>query len=218
MAENISTNGVQLYNSNQSTIQLSYWNDNLSVKINPVLDAGSRTDKKVYNYDVVFSTAFNIPKAVYMMECIKKTIIPSMESGTPCNIGVPTGQNNLIVIGIRDNNEKNPYLTIFKGIDPTTKRASSNISYDFVATNTISNYSEDGTFDQVAQYTDFYVFVSWLKSSISALTKAHVHVNKHEQTPKSNKSYGNPMSVAPRVEKESSTNVETVDSLEDLPF
>ena len=72
---NTSTRTVQLYNSNagedSSTIRFGFWNDYVSININPILPKSEQTDNKLFNYEQNASILLDIEAVVDVLHGIK---------------------------------------------------------------------------------------------------------------------------------------------------
>lgn len=120
-----------------SCLQLTYWNDKLSLKINP-LQSVSPEGLRQYDYSRRATTAITQEKCLALVNDIEKTIIPKIESGEPLtepiNVGVPVGTKGTAVYIEYKNDEKgvpSTYLTMYTNIDSTTNKAPADGVYSY---------------------------------------------------------------------------------------
>lgn len=98
---------IRTFYSDLSALQLSYWNENISVKINPIIPGGNADGIRQYDYNRKIMTAITTEKAIGLYKKIKKNIIPVLEAiengeqtslEKPINAGVQIGQGTLLFI------------------------------------------------------------------------------------------------------------------------
>lgn len=97
---------IRTFYSDLSALQLSYWNENISVKINPFI--GLRQDGiRQYDFNRKIMTAISTDKAIALYKKLKKNVIPEIEAiengektalEKDINVGVPIGQGTLLFI------------------------------------------------------------------------------------------------------------------------
>lgn len=88
---------IKYFYSDLSSLSLSYWNQNLSIKINP-LQAINEDGRRVYDYSRRVGTALTPEKCLALSLEIEKKILPAIEKvqngetlEEPINVGVPVG-------------------------------------------------------------------------------------------------------------------------------
>ena len=153
-----------------STLQVSGWDEMLSLRINPTLPPDKQSKEQVFDYDKFVATSLNMEKAMLLIYKIEKDINPAIEAGEEKNVGISVGGDSLIVIGTGKalTNEIKPYLAIHKGLNPDTKIAEQSIYYEFRKSMTIDDYNaENGSYTVEEGYNaEFILFCELLKSFI----------------------------------------------------
>lgn len=183
---NINTRFMQFMNAEAetpSTMQLSYWNDMLSIKINPALPPEKRTQNSFYNYEEGITTALTVEKVLTLVNEIKREIIPAIKAGTNRVIGIPiAGGTSLLTVstGVKRFGEVRPFVTIFKNLNPETKRPEQQLSYEFINGLVVNDYDETtGSFTTDSVQSDLLLFVTCLENSIIGLTSSVAHSNRY---------------------------------------
>ena len=183
--ENTNTRGIQFMNKDgfyPSTLLLGFWNELVSIKFHPALEASQQTESKVFNYDKVISTALTLEKVVILLENIEKKVVPALEKGEESFAGVAIGGDSLIAVGskVKEDGSVCAYLGLFKEIDPSTLKPSTHIYYEFRKGDVIDSYSpEDGTFETSNRYhSEFILFTKILGASCEALSNAYAHATR----------------------------------------
>ncbi|NNV04736.1 hypothetical protein, partial [Brevibacillus sp. MCWH] len=140
---NVNTRGIQFMNSEgnfPSTLQIGYWNDMISLKINPALDKSQQTETKKFDYEKLISTAITLEKATILAEAVEKYVLPSFDEKKEIFKGVPVGGDSLVGVGIKViNGEPVSYFGIFKSLDEKTKKPESFMIYEFKAGYSVDN-------------------------------------------------------------------------------
>ena len=183
---NVNTRFMQFMNSEASTpstMQLSYWNDMLSIKINPALPVEKRTQNSFYNYEEGITTALTVEKVLTLVNEIKREIIPAIKAGENRVIGIPiAGGTSLLTVstGVKRFNEVKPFVTLFKNLDPNTKRPEQQLSYEFLNGLVVNDYDEnEGSFTTESVQSDLLLFVTCLENAITGLTSSVAHSNRY---------------------------------------
>ena len=140
--QNVTTK-IRTFYGNISCLQLSYWNENISIKINP-LKMVSPEGIREYDYDAKAISAITGDKATALAELATKEILPVMEkvkSGeitsleNSINIGVSVGTKGGHIYLIYKNDENGipyAYLTLYTTSTPDGKPDENNsYSYKF---------------------------------------------------------------------------------------
>lgn len=182
----VNTRGYQFTNKNgfdPSALSVGFWNDFLSIRINPALEKSQQTETRVFDYDKSVSTALSLRLIVRMLHGIENCIIPAIESGESHSISVQVGGDSLITIGTGTkytNNKVCQYLAIHKELDPSTRKPAMSMFYEFSTDNIIKDYNEsDGSYNIDSNINDeFKLFVQILKSAIIGLSKSTVHADR----------------------------------------
>lgn len=183
---NVNTRFMQFMNSEASTpstMQLSYWNDMLSIKINPALPPEKRTQNSFYNYEEGITTALTAEKVLTLVSEIKREIIPAIKLGENKVIGIPiAGGTSLLTVstGLKRFGVIRPFVTIFKNLNPETKRPEQQLSYEFINGLVVNDYDpETGSFTTDPVHSDLLLFVTCLENSIIGLTSSVTHSNRY---------------------------------------
>ena len=171
-----------------SCLQLSYWNENISIKINPLQGVNSEGIRQ-YDYNRRANTALRCDKCLALKSKIDEKILPEIqkvkESGTlekPVNTGISVGDKGSAVFveyKADDNGVPHVYLTVYTNIGADNKAPKDGIySYKFAKVNMIDDYDpENGT--GVENYVDaeFLFFYDKLKSVADVCGNAAHSVN-----------------------------------------
>ena len=183
---NLNTRFMQFMNAESttpSTMQLSYWNDMLSIKINPALPPEKRTQNSFYNYEEGITTALTVEKVLTLVNEIKREIIPAIKAGENRVIGIPiAGGTSLLTVstGVKRFGEVRPFVTIFKNLSPETKRPEQQLSYEFINGLVVNDYDENtGSFTTDSVQSDLLLFVTCLENAIIGLTSSVAHSNRY---------------------------------------
>lgn len=187
---NTNTRGPQFSNKNgfdPSTLQLSYWNEMISIRISPALEPSKQTETKVFDYEKTVSTAINIEKATMLISAIKEHIIPAIEAGENKDIAFSINGDSLMAIGTgkRLTGEIRPFVAIHKSLNPDTKKPEMSIFYEFKQNQYIDNYDEKtGSYNVLNHiHAEFITFYKCITASVLAMSNAFVHssrmVNKY---------------------------------------
>lgn len=192
-----------------SSLQLTYWNDKLSIKINP-LQSISPEGLRQYDYTRRATTAITQEKCLALVNDIEKNIIPKIESGESLtdniNVGVAVGTKGTAVYVEYKNDDKgipSTYLTMYTNIDPTTNKAPTEgiYSYKFTKTQVSVGYdSETGESKGTkAVESEFMFFFDKLKTMPQICGTAAQSINMdnmNKSAPKNNynSSYSNTQS------------------------
>ena len=162
---------VRTFYSDISCLQLSYWNENLSVRIAPVNGVGTDGVRQ-YNYNMRAATAITVDKAIALKKKIDEVIMPAIEKvketkdlEAPVNVGMSVGnKGSALFVEFRKNDEGVPtlYLKIYTNIDAESNKAPTDgvFSYPFAKTTMITGYDAEtgaATTDTVESEFEFFV-------------------------------------------------------------
>lgn len=140
--------------SDLSCLQLSYWNENVSIKINPLKDKtpdGLRT----YDYNRRANTALTVDKCLTLTKNIEERIFPEIEKVRSGGIlekristGVMVGSHGsaiFIEYNYDENNIPSVYFTVYTNIDPTTFKAPAEgvFRYKFSKVTSLDSYNPE---------------------------------------------------------------------------
>lgn len=184
---NVNTSGRQYYNSDgvhKSTLELSFWNKMVSLKIYPMLPEDKITESERFDYNNGIFTAVSTERAIYIHELIMNHIIPALESGQKLPAkGYPIGQDSALVLGTNQDTNGNTfaYIGILKGIDSETMKPSQGIFYQFNRMLTIEAYDyEAGSFEAGNSVkNEIYEFALQLKHAAEDLIGASTHADRY---------------------------------------
>ena len=182
--KNVTTRIKTLYGDTAS-LQLSYWNENLSIKINPLMSVDA-SGLRQYDYNRRATTAFTTEKAEAMCKKIKKKILTKIEEiedgGTldeTINVGVSVGTKGSAIF-VRYANDENSipsvYLDVYTNIGEDGKAPKDGIySYKFNKTEVMDSYDpETGEGHKVITESEFEFFFKKLDTLSDVVgTAAH---------------------------------------------
>lgn len=184
-AVNVNTRGLQMANREgfqPSTLVLGFWNDMISIKVHPALEASKQTDSKIFDYEQVFSTAITLEKAGVLIDKIENDLLPAITEKKEVFKGVSVGGDSLIGVGTKVQDDSViTYFAVFKKLDETTKQPDSSIYYEFKTTYTVDDYNpETGSFTitQGVQ-SEINLFLSFLKAAQIGLSNTVAHSVRH---------------------------------------
>lgn len=166
-----------------SSLTVGAWNENLSMRINPMLEPSKQSENRVFDYDRYVTTALTLEKAMLLAYRIEKDLIPAIENGIDKSIGIQVGGDSLLVVGTgkRITGEIRPFLAIHKSLNPDTKKPELSMFYEFKSSSSIDDYDEKtGAYsisDSVC--TEFKLFVILIKSFIKFGGNFTAHANRY---------------------------------------
>ena len=179
---------IRTFYSNLSMLQLSYWNENLSIKLHPV--TGTSADGlRQYDYNNKTTTAITPDKALALTSLIEKKIFPIRKEyedkgkfSGPCNVGITIPSKNIaICVEYKEdaNNSNTPtfYLNVYTQVGEDGKAAKETTkTYQFAKIPVIIGYDpETGNIAETKMVdSEFDFFFEKLKSVADiAGTAAH---------------------------------------------
>lgn len=166
-----------------SSLTVGSWNENLSLRINPMLEPSKQSDNRVFDYDRFVTTALTLEKAMLLLYRIEKDLLPAVESGEDKSIGIQVGGDSLLVVGTgkRLTGSIRPFLAIHKSLNPDTKKPELSMFYEFRSASSIDDYDETTGSYKISDsvYTEFKVFVNLLKSFINLGGNFTAHASKY---------------------------------------
>lgn len=188
--QSVNTRSYQFMNKDgfdPSTMSFGYWDDMVSLRFNPALEASKRTDKSVFDYNKAVSTALTLDKVMLLMYKINKEIIPAIENSEEKVIGIQIGGNaspvSVLVVGtgVARFGKVTPYIGLHKALNSSTRVPEMSIFYQFKNGECIDNYNEsDGTCDYSNDIpVEFYLFTELLKTAIIGLSHSVTHSGRH---------------------------------------
>jgi hypothetical protein len=147
---------IKTFYSDLSCLQLTYWNESISIKINPLLSV-SQDGIRQYDYNRRISTALSADKCLALKEKLEETFLPKIKEvasskklDKALNVGLQVGTKGSAVFFEYKNDEKGIptlYLTIYTNVGQDGKAPKDGVfSYKFSKVTTIENYDpESGT-------------------------------------------------------------------------
>ena len=199
-AINVNTK-VRTFYSDISCLQLTYWNENLSIRISPVNGVGTDGVRQ-YNYNMRAATAITVDKAIALKKKIDEVIMPALDEvkktntlANPVNVGMSVGnKGSALFIELRNNAEGVPTvsLVLYTNIDAESNKAPADgvYSYPFAKTTMITGYDAEtgaATTDTVESEFEFFVSKLDVMSKISTNVAHSVNLeNAYKAVAKAN--------------------------------
>lgn len=184
-----------------SCLQITYWNENISLKINP-LQGVTPDGLRQYDYNRRANTALTSEKCIALADKIKKNILPKIEEvqktgilDKPINVGVSVGTKGSAIFIEYKNDENNTpylYLTVYTNIGQDNKAPKDGIySYKFAKINVIEDYNpDDGSGKDSFIDAEFLFFYDKIKN-ISDICGTAAHSVNMDSTFKSSNTKNN---------------------------
>lgn len=178
----VNTRGLSFFNNEStlesSTMQLGYWNEMVSLRINPALPEDKQTETNKFDYEVSISTALTLDKTITLKKAIDEEILPAFAEKREISKGVPVGGNSVISVGVKVVDDKSEaFLAIYKSLDSDTKKPGDMLVYNFRTVYTVDDYNPE-----TGEYTltqgvpgELNVFTRALGAAVEALTNAVAH-------------------------------------------
>lgn len=175
------TTRLKTFYGTLSQLTLSYWNDKLSIKMNPV---SGRTAEGLLQYDFnkKFNSAISVDKATALAKQIKEVIIPEMnkykekgEFDKPVSVSVTTSAS--VKIGVEykmDGDKPYAFLIGYSGVNEQGVAPADGIyTYRFEKIEIEKNYdAATGTSEKVLEDSEFDFFYEKLSSLSSVIGNA----------------------------------------------
>jgi hypothetical protein len=166
-----------------SAMTVGFWDDKMTITINPALEPSKQTNDRFYDYEKSVKTSLTLEKVMSLMYKISKEIIPAIESDTDKSIGVAVGNDGMIAVGTGKSitGSIRPFLALFKGINPDTKKAELSIYYEFRTIDSIDDYDPaTGKYTLGTKvYSELLLFIEILKSTIIGMSNAGTHSDRY---------------------------------------
>lgn len=196
----VNTRAVTLY-SDLSCLQLGFWNDKLSVKINPIVSIDDDGARK-YDFEKRINTAISQEKCASILDDIIENIMPairkseeSKEVEEEVSIAYPVGKSCALAIEFKqDVKTMKPavYLSLYRNIKEDNT-CDETYSYKFNTSESVKNYDpKTGTGIELIKQTEFLSFVGILKTMPDVIGAAH-HGSTYQEafSTKRTNNYGN---------------------------
>ena len=222
---------IRTFYGETACMQLAYWNENMSIKINPLASVNAEGLRQ-YDYNRRANTALTSDKCLAIKMTIDEKILPAIEAvkstGTltePLNVGVQVGTKGSAIFVEYKNDDKNipcVFLTIYTNIGADNKAPKEcTYSYKFNKVAVVDNYDPDtGSGKEGVVEAEFMFFYEKIKSIADICgTAAHsVNTDTAYKTtaPRSNGNQG--FSSGGAANSAYSAPVTSFSSGDDLPF
>lgn len=183
-----------------SCLQMTYWNDKISIKINP-LQSVNADGIRQYDFNRRANTALSGDKCIALREKIVEKILPEMEKvkkgnslEKPVNVGVSVGTNGSgIFIEYKNNDKGKPsaFLTVFTSVGQDNKaNPEGTFSYKFEQIPVIENYNSDTGEGSISYIESEFLFFFDKIKNIADVSGSSAHSNNLENAYKSNRKQG----------------------------
>ena len=176
---NINSRAITWY-SDLSCLQIGYWDEKTSIKLNPILNIGE-DGKRNYDSNRRVNTALTPEKATAFANILKEDIIPLLkmiEKGEASpdeavSEAFPVGVGAAITIELRptrDGNNVDIFLVIYKNIKQDNT-CDEKYEYKFNTLQRVRNYNpETGKGMELVYHGEFMTFVKILDRSIDSIS------------------------------------------------
>ncbi len=190
---NTTTRVLQVYNDavgdDSSTMSLGYWNDMVSININPILPSSERTDGKIYNYEKTASCLLNIDNIIQLkkgIELLERDIANEKKTGKRKVTSVAVKARNVVVkIGQTDEYDgmdyNSNYLALFSLTDEGEVDGNAFYIFGKPEDGLLLNFDEDeGSYKTKTINTSWEAFKSFINYSYDTVINGSVQgVNKN---------------------------------------
>lgn len=179
--KSVNTKGIDLRNENgfePTMITFDFWKTCISLRIHPALPSDKQTDFKKFDYDTNISTALTPHNAWLLLRNIKEVIIPAIQNNEKKFVGVPVGGDGLVGVGSGRTDGSEPYIAIFKGLDPNSKKPENGMFYQFKKNICIEDYDYETGACRVVETSvtdELELFMLILEQGVKAFTNANTH-------------------------------------------
>ena len=176
---------IKTFYGELSALQLTYWNENISIKINPLTGVNAEGIRQ-YDYNRRITTALTSDKCIAIAKGIEEKILPMIKEGTvpekPVSVGVSVGtKGSAVCLEYKKDDKGIPstYLTLYTNIGADGKASSENIfPYKFCKTTLTEDYdSETGSSTSRAIESEFLFVYEKIKNISDAVATAAHSVN-----------------------------------------
>lgn len=179
--KSVNTKGIDLRNENgfdPCMITFDFWKSCLSLRMHPVLPPEKQTDYKKFDFETSISTALTPQNAWNLLRNIKAVIIPAIQNNEKKFVGVPVGGDGLVGVGSGRTDGSEPYIGVFKGLNPDTKKPETGMCYQFKKNISIEDYDyETGSCNviELPAMDELELFITILEESVKSFTNAKTH-------------------------------------------
>lgn len=186
--KSISTNGgIDLRNEegfDPCMVSFSLWKSCVSLRMHPMLPPEKQTEYKKFDFETTLSTALTPQNAYILYKNIKEVIIPAIQNNEKKFVGVPVNGDGLIGVGSGRKDGSEPYLGVFKGLNPDTKIPEQMMCYQFKNNLIITAYDfESGSYTPSTEsnISELELFMIILKEGIKSATNSQTHSYRNVQ-------------------------------------
>lgn len=164
-----------------SLMELGYWDSMVTVRIHPALPKEMQSDTKKYDDENFLQSSISPVNILILIEGIEEKVIPAIKQGENAQVNVIIGGDTVFQVATKNIEGKQITLaTIAKGLDATTRKPTSVISYHFAEKPYLESYDyTSGEFeagdDKLAELN---LFLHHLKAHTTANTNAFVHAHR----------------------------------------
>jgi hypothetical protein len=201
--KNVNTK-IRTFYGELSSMTVGYWNENLSIKINPLLNVTEEGIRQ-YDFNRKISTAITADKCLALSKVVEEKFLPKMEEVKQTNtldaaicVCIQVGtKGTAIAIEYKNDEKSKPflYLTIYTNIGQDGKAPSDGVySYKFAKVNVATDYDpENGTGSDEYIDAEFLYFYEKLKTMVGTIgASAHsINWDSANKQGNSNSSYSN---------------------------
>lgn len=179
---------IKTFFGDLSSLQLTYWNDNISIKINPLTGVNAEGIKQ-YDFTKRVSTSLIPEKCLALANRIDEKIKPEIKKvkqngvlaeAVSVSVQIPT-KKSIVVVEYKNDESTKPalYLTIYTNVSDDNKASENDTySYKFSKVITIDNYDPtSGTGNQVFEEAEFDFFYEKIRKIADAIGTAAHSVN-----------------------------------------
>lgn len=189
------TRGFQFTNSTpqalaKSAMGFNYWNDMVSIQLNPALPEEKQTDFRRFDYDQSIMCSLTLDRCETLSVIIEKFVLPAVEKNEEVSYGIPVSNSSNSLFIIRTvkgpDGDVVPQVGILKDLDAETKKPAQSLYYQFNNSQVVENYNEEnGTFNmsQIIPegMTELGMFGAMLHHAVLELSNASVHAMRNVQ-------------------------------------
>ena len=178
------TTKIKTFYSKLSCLQVTFWNKNISLKINPFMGVNNDGIRQ-YDFTKRISTAIPEDKCVALANEIEKTLIPALDkynsSGEidSVSVGVSVGEKgSKIFFEYKPSEDGIPsvYLTIYTGVDGSNKSTTENIyKYEFQKVAIEEDYNNETGESKVVYVESEFLYLYEKMKNINVISPGITH-------------------------------------------
>lgn len=180
----VNTRGRRISNSEgkyPALVELGYWDGFVTLRIHPALSAEQRSDTKKWDMENYLQTTISPQKGEYILRKLDTEIYPAIEAGTDAQVNIIVGNDSIFQIATKRIGEEQITLaSIFKGLDPGTRKPSQAITYQFAQQQTVTSYDpESGAIEMSSEsISDLDVLKRHIEAGQIGATNGLVHAHR----------------------------------------